>query len=70
MKTYNEELNAVTSFIAQCWLYSDDDEYDEYGYYPKVSLWWEEDYDPPDCSACVPCDIEYDFYWDDKEGDK
>ena len=41
--------------------YLDDD---EYGDYPKLSLWWEEEYDP------IPYDIEYDFDWDDKEGDE
>ena len=43
---------------------------DEYGDYPKSSLWWEEQYDPLDYSICIPHGIEYDFDWGNKEGDK
>ena len=44
-------------------LYLEDD---EYGDYPKSSLWWEQDYDPPDY---FPYNIQYDFEWDYTEGD-
>jgi len=41
---------------------------DEYGDYPKLSLWWEEDYDPPDYAAYISYDDEYNFDWDYVEG--
>ena len=44
-----------------------DDE--EYGDYPKSSLWWDEDYDPPDYYSYIPYDVDYDFDWDDQGED-
>jgi hypothetical protein len=41
-------------------LYLDDD---EYGDYPESSLWWDEDYDPPDYSLYIPNNTDYNFDW-------
>ena len=47
-------------------LYLDDD---EYGDYPKSSLWWDEEYDRPDYHSYVPYNIDNDFDWDDQGED-
>ena len=41
--------------------YLDDD---EYGDYPKLSLWWDEDYDPPDYPMYTPNNTDDQFDWE------